>query len=85
MRQAVLRFPGRPVDPDVLLAGSAPPAPPPSATAAEAAETFDLRELEKQAILRSLAAHGGNRSRASRSLGISTRTLRAKLRRYGLS
>ncbi len=86
MRRAVLRFPGRPIEAEVLLGGAAAPAtervsaPPPAP-----AETFDLRELEKQAILRSLAAHGGNRSRASRSLGISTRTLRNKLRRCGLS
>ncbi len=45
---------------------------------------FDLRRLEREAIARSLRATGGNRTRAARALGISTRTLREKLRRYEL-
>jgi len=45
---------------------------------------FDLRRLEREAIARSLRAAGGNRSKAARALGISTRTLRAKLHRYEL-
>jgi len=41
-----------------------------------------LRDLERQRILRVLDACGGNRTHASRQLGISIRTLRNKLRDY---
>jgi two-component system response regulator FlrC len=40
---------------------------------------FDLRELERIAIERALAATGGHRTRAAELLGISERTLRNKL------
>jgi DNA-binding NtrC family response regulator len=40
---------------------------------------FNLDELERQAIVRALAATGGNRTRAAKLLGISERTLRNKL------
>ncbi|HET8625612.1 MAG TPA: helix-turn-helix domain-containing protein [Gemmatimonadales bacterium] len=40
---------------------------------------FNLDELEKKAIVRALAATGGNRARAAKLLGISERTLRNKL------
>jgi DNA-binding NtrC family response regulator len=43
-----------------------------------------LRELEKQLIERTLAQTGGNRSRAAEMLGISLRTVRNKIRDYGL-
>lgn len=42
-------------------------------------DAFNLDELERQAIVRALAATGGNRTRAARLLGISERTLRNKL------
>jgi two-component system, NtrC family, response regulator len=45
--------------------------------------TLNLADLEKQAILEALQAHGGNRMRAARALGISVRTLRNKLHLYG--
>ena len=41
---------------------------------------FDLEVLERRAILRALEATGGNRTRASKLLGISERTLRNKLK-----
>jgi two-component system response regulator HydG len=60
-----------------------PPAPVPSvgqAGAPAAAEPpFDLDEIERRAIVRALAATGGNRTRAAKLLGISERTLRNKL------
>jgi DNA-binding NtrC family response regulator len=45
---------------------------------------LSLEELERRHIARVLAHHGGNRSRAARSLGISRATLYEKLTRYGL-
>ncbi len=44
-----------------------------------------LAEVEKLHILRVLAAHGGNKTRAARSLGIDTKTLYNKLKSYELS
>jgi DNA-binding NtrC family response regulator len=55
------------------------------AGASSAAEPlpFDLDEIERRAIVRALAATGGNRTRAAKLLGISERTLRNKLNSPG--
>lgn len=39
-------------------------------------------EMERELILKTLERHGGNRTHAARTLGISIRTLRNKLREY---
>lgn len=44
----------------------------------------DLHRLEREAILRALDRHGGNRSRAAQELGIHRTTLQRKLKRLGL-
>ena len=46
--------------------------------------SLDLKQLERDTIVRALAHWDGNRTRASESLGISVRTLRNKIRDYGL-
>ncbi len=43
-----------------------------------------LHELERQLVERTLAAVDGNRTRAAEMLGISLRTIRNKIREYGL-
>jgi two-component system response regulator HydG len=43
-----------------------------------------LEEIEKEAILATLAATGGNKSETARRLGINRKTLHTKLKRYGL-
>jgi DNA-binding NtrC family response regulator len=43
-----------------------------------------LREMERQLLESTLAATGGNRTRAAGILGISIRTIRNKIREYGL-
>lgn len=43
-----------------------------------------LKTLERDAIVRALGQHAGNRTRASLDLGINVRTLRNKIREYGL-
>jgi DNA-binding NtrC family response regulator len=53
-------------------AGAGPGAPP------------TVSELERGAIVRALAATGGNRRRAAAQLGIGLRTLYDKLKRYDL-
>jgi len=42
-----------------------------------------LEEVEKASILKTLEAAGGNKSEASRRLGITRRTLHKKLKKYG--
>jgi len=76
----------RPVDPT-----AAPPlpalAPAPAATSAGALppgsrQTAELRDVERQHILATLAAVGGSRKLAGQRLGMPERTLRHKLRQY---
>ena len=45
---------------------------------------LSLRALERQLLESTLQAHGGNRTRAARALGICPRTMRNKVREYGL-
>ncbi|MGH9685708.1 MAG: sigma-54-dependent transcriptional regulator [Candidatus Acidiferrales bacterium] len=43
-----------------------------------------LRDMERQLLIATLKAEGGNRTRAARALGICPRTMRNKIREYGL-
>ncbi|MGH9738495.1 MAG: sigma-54-dependent transcriptional regulator [Candidatus Acidiferrales bacterium] len=43
-----------------------------------------LRDMERQLLVATLKAEGGNRTRAARALGICPRTMRNKIREYGL-
>lgn len=52
--------------------------------APSAAASGSLRELERQLLVTTLEAEGGNRTRAARALGICPRTMRNKIREYGL-
>jgi DNA-binding NtrC family response regulator len=42
-------------------------------------------DVEKAHILRILSEHGGNKTRAARTLGIDFKTLLNKLRKYGIA
>lgn len=44
-----------------------------------------LKEIEREAILRALTEHGGNRQKTAEALGISLRTLQYRLKEYGVS
>ena len=46
--------------------------------------TITLMGAEKSAIMRAIAVHGGNLTRAAADLKIAKSTLYEKLRRYGL-
>lgn len=46
---------------------------------------LSLDEVEKRAVLQTLEACGGNKSEAARRLGVTRKTLHAKLARYGLA
>ncbi len=80
MERAALLFAGCEVDPAVLFSTD-----PPESVATGMPPTLNLKHLEREAITLSLARRGGNRTRASRDLGISVRTLRNKIREYGLA
>jgi two-component system response regulator HydG len=43
-----------------------------------------IREMEKELIIKTLEDNDGNRTRTSRVLGITRRTLQHKLKEYGL-
>jgi len=58
---------------------------PASVTEAECQPAVPLHEVEKEHILRTLEATGGNRAKAADALEISVRTLRNKLNEYRVS
>src|SRR5690606_24247177 len=72
----------------VLLAGNGPLMPEhfqfaePVLTAPATVPTGTIWEMERHLILKTLERHDGNRTHAARTLGISIRTLRNKLREY---
>jgi DNA-binding NtrC family response regulator len=75
---------GAPAAPLPVAERAAQPAPALAAsgsghTAPPSGESLNLRDLERIAIERALAATGGHRTRAAQLLGISERTLRNKL------
>jgi two-component system, NtrC family, response regulator AtoC len=74
-------------DADTLLPAHLPPEifGTPATEQSNTDATLPLEEIEKRHIMRVLAHHNDNRSRAARSLGISRATLYEKLHKYGLS
>lgn len=55
-----------------------------SAASAALEAGVTMRDAEKELLVRTLEATGGNRTRAAGMLGISLRTIRNKIRAYGL-
>jgi two-component system NtrC family response regulator len=74
-------------DSDMLLPAHLPPeiftAAPTDSGPADV--SLPLEEVEKRHIMRVLAHHNDNRSRAAKTLGISRATLYEKLHKYGLA
>jgi two-component system response regulator HydG len=60
-------------------------APPHPAAAQQRGAIRSLEEIEKEAILATLAATGGNKSETARRLGINRKTLHKKLKTYGVA
>jgi two-component system response regulator FlrC len=71
-------------DPAPGSAGTAPGADPGAGASSDLGGPTTVSELERAAIVRALAATGGNRRRAAAQLGIGLRTLYEKLKRYDL-
>ncbi|BBO68864.1 acetoacetate metabolism regulatory protein AtoC [Desulfosarcina alkanivorans] len=61
--------------------GDGDPDTPPGAFAVD----VPLEQIERDAIVNTLASAGGNKSEAARRLGITRKTLREKLKRYNLA
>ena len=59
-------------------------APPAGAAGGLPADTLDLEEIERAAIRRALAQHGGNITHAAEALGLTRRTLYRRIETYGL-
>lgn len=47
-------------------------------------EDMSLADIEKEALLRALRRHNGNRTLAAKALGVATRTVQRKIKEYGL-
>ena len=58
------------------------PAPPSSAPLSDGQKTDNMRDLEREHILETLALLGGSRKLAGERLGMPERTLRYKLKQY---
>ena len=72
----------RPVDPAAAATMSTPWTAGDDALPGASRQTAELREVERQHILDTLAAAGGSRKLAGQRLGMPERTLRHKLRQY---
>ena len=59
-------------------------ATPPSVAASVMNGTRSLEDIEKEAIITTLQASGGNKAETARRLGITRKTLHNKLKNYGL-
>ncbi len=97
-RRAVALHGGQSVGPEIMegRGGASSELPQASATepasaaasgasgSASPAKGQSLRDMERQLLESTLAAHGGNRTHAALALGICPRTMRNKIREYGL-
>jgi two-component system response regulator HydG len=70
---------------DLTLIPEGPPADEKYSAKEVTATDLPLDEVEKVTILKALEASGGNKSGAARKLGITRKTLLAKLRKYGVN
>ncbi|MGH9756595.1 MAG: sigma-54-dependent transcriptional regulator [Candidatus Acidiferrales bacterium] len=64
--------------------GAAPGEPPDRIASDAPSAGISMRDMQRRLLASTLEAHGGNRTRAARALGICARTMRNKIREYGL-
>ena len=86
VRRAVALSPGGQIGLEALehTKAAPAPAPPPPAPAPEWKAGLSLEDMERQLFSMTLDATGGNRARAAALLGVSLRTVRNKVREFGL-
>jgi two-component system response regulator FlrC len=87
IQRALIMAPGGEIGPDHLgllpaLRASARSVESPSAVEEKLGDNINMKDLEREHILRTLAEVGGSRKLAIERLGISERTLRYKLQQY---
>jgi DNA-binding NtrC family response regulator len=82
VRRAVALSPGGEIGLEAFDHGKTPPPHPPRAL--EWKPGLSLGEMERQLFVMTLDATGGNRARAADLLGVSLRTVRNKVREFGL-
>ncbi|RKT50423.1 two-component system response regulator FlrC [Azonexus fungiphilus] len=88
VQRALILAPGERIEPEHLNLAAQPvarPASPPPATLTvndKKGDNLNIRDLEREHILQTLAEVGGSRKLAIERLGISERTLRYKLQQY---
>jgi DNA-binding NtrC family response regulator len=82
IRRAVALSPGGEIGLEAFLHGKIPPLRAPRAPEWKAG--LSLGEMERQLFTMTLDATGGNRARAAELLGVSLRTVRNKVREFGL-
>lgn len=83
VRRAVALGAGRTLGAD-FFDGAAVGQPAASAASAAPSSGISMRDMQRRLLASTLEAHGGNRTRAARALGICPRTMRNKIREYGL-
>jgi DNA-binding NtrC family response regulator len=83
IRRAIALHPGELVGPEFFDAPDSAELQAAPRTVALSSGT-SLRTMERQLLESTLAANGGNRTRTARDLGICPRTMRNKIREYGL-
>ncbi|MGA2096648.1 MAG: sigma-54 dependent transcriptional regulator [Candidatus Acidiferrum sp.] len=81
IRRSLALASGMTLGPQSLEAGSAPGA---AQQAAALKPGVTLQEVERQLLEATLASTGGNRTRAAELMGVSLRTVRNKIREYGM-
>jgi DNA-binding NtrC family response regulator len=87
MRRVLTLNDGAEIGPDCLKAElftTAPTLSMPSAPSIEFGTGTSMREVERQLLQSTLEITGGNRTRTAEMLGVSLRTIRNKIREYGL-
>jgi two-component system response regulator AtoC len=78
LERAAVLSPGDEISREMIAPWLEGPAPPSAGLVG-----VPLEEIERRAIEQTLAANGGNREKTARILGISSRTLRDKLKKWG--
>jgi DNA-binding NtrC family response regulator len=84
VRHAIALHPGETLGPDFLEGADPPKSDLSAETPLSPPVGTTMRDMQKKLLESTLEAVGGNRTRAARALGICPRTMRNKIREFGL-